>query len=373
MTEEKKYDVVVSGYLCVDLAPEFFKTSGESNRADIFIPGSLTEVNGLTISLGGVVANTGSALKMFNQRVLLMGLIGKDLLGEIALKILRENGLSEGIVTTDKSGTAYGIVLSPPGMDRVFFESPGCSKHFTSSDINYKAIAESRIFHFGYPPLMKEFYINNGEELMKMFSIVKTLDAITSLDMTLPDPDSESGKVDWKCILTRVLPYVDIFAPSVEEIVFMMKPEFYSQITTNFTDGDIIESIPEEMVIDIGREMIDLGVRVVLIKSGKLGAYLFTGDISPLNDVPGMTLSENCWNHREIRSPAFRIDAYRVINASGAGDAAVAGFLTAMLKGENPEIAVKYAMCAGRNNLYGVNATDGLTDWDTMTKELNTE
>ncbi|MFA6472197.1 MAG: carbohydrate kinase family protein [Candidatus Latescibacterota bacterium] len=371
MIEAKKYDVVVSGYLCVDLAPEFYETGGESGRAVSLKPGSLTEIKDLSISLGGVVANTGLALKIFDRIVLLMGLIGKDFLGEIALKILSENGLSEGIMTTDKSGTAYGIVLSPPGIDRIFLESSGCSRYFSSSDINYKAVAESRIFHFGYPPLMKKFYDNNGEELVKMFSRVKALDVITSLDMTLPDPESESGKVDWKSILLRVLPTVDIFAPSVEEIVFMMKPEFYSQIASDFTGGDIIDSIPEEMIRCIGREIIDLGVKVVVIKSGKLGAYLFTGDVSPLNDTPGMALSEEHWNRREIKSSAFRVDESRVKNACGAGDVAVAGFLTAILKGENPDIAVQYAMCSGRNNLYGMNATDGLTDWDTMTKELN--
>ena len=56
-----------------------------------------------------------------------------------------------------------------------------------------------------------------------MFSNVKDLDVLTSLDMTLPDPESESGKVDWKRILTRVLPYVDIFTPSIEEIVELLK------------------------------------------------------------------------------------------------------------------------------------------------------
>ena len=55
---------------------------------------------------------------------------------------------------------------------------------------------------------------------------------------------------------------------------------------------------------------------------------------------------------------------------AGAGDVAVAGFLAAMLKGYNPETSLNYAMCAGRNNLYGMNATDGLTDWDTMTQEM---
>ena len=368
---KKKYDVAVCGYLGLDLTPGFYETSGQLNPANVFKPGSLTEVDNLSISLGGVVANTGLALKKYNQQVLLIGLIGNDLLGEIALKILRKSGLSEGIKTTNISGTAYGIVLSPPGLDRIFFESPGCNRYFTSSDINYEAVAGSRLFHFGYPPLMKGFYDNNGDELVKMFSRVKALDVITSLDMTLPDTESESGNVDWKGILTRVLPYVDVFVPSLEEIVYMMKPDLYSQITGNITDGDMVDSIPEDSIHSIGKELINLGVRIVVIKSGKLGAYLFTDDVRSLNDVPGMTLSEDRWNHCIIRAHAFRIDPARVKNASGAGDAAAAGFLTAMLKANDPETALNYAMCSGRNNLYGMQATDGLTDWETMTHELN--
>jgi len=370
---EKKYDVAVCGYLGVDLTPGFYETSGHQKSADVFKPGSLTEVKDLSISLGGVVANTGLALKIFNQQVLLMGLVGRDHLGEIALNILRDNGLSEGIKTSDTSGTAYGIVLSPPGVDRIFFESAGCNRYFSFSDIDDNAVEESRIFHFGYPPLMKKFFDNNGEELVKMFSGVKTLDVISSLDMTLPDPESESGKVDWKSILTSVLPYVDIFTPSIEEIVFMMKPEIYSQITKNIKDGDITDSISDNVIHGIGRELINLGACIVVIKAGKKGAYLYSGDIHALNDVPGIGLSEDQWNHRELRSRAFQVDVAQVINASGAGDVAVAGFLTALLKGHDPETALKYSMCAGRNNLYGIHATDGLTDWENMTKELSRE
>ncbi|MBN1292773.1 MAG: carbohydrate kinase family protein [Candidatus Latescibacteria bacterium] len=369
--KEKKYDVVVAGYLGVDLAPGFYEISGYPNSTDFFKPGSLTEVKDLSISLGGVVANTGLALKIFNLRVRLQGLVGNDILGEIALKILSENGLAEGIRTTDKSGTAYGIVLSPPGRDRIFFESPGCNRYFSSGDIDYNVVAESRIYHFGYPPLMKVFYDNNGKELAKMFSRIKKLDVLTSLDMTLPDPHSESGKIDWKNILRRVLPYVDIFTPSIEEIVFMMRPELCSQITKDNSDGYITDSISEKIILDIGREIISLGSCITLIKTGRNGAYLFTGDVSSLNNVSGFSLSEDRWNHQELRSPAFRVDSGRVKNASGAGDVAVAGFLAALLKNFDPEIALKYTMCAGRDNLYGINATDGLCDWETMTQELN--
>jgi|688.fasta_scaffold1099457_1 sugar/nucleoside kinase (ribokinase family) len=60
-------------------------------------------------------------------------------------------------------------------------------------------------------------------------------------------------------------------------------------------------------------------------------------------------------------------DSTRFKNACGAGDCAVAGFLTALLKGESIEVAADYAMAAGRDNLYGVDALSGLTAWDTMT------
>jgi sugar/nucleoside kinase (ribokinase family) len=363
----RSHDVVVCGYLCVDLTPVFPKAAG---RADVFRPGSLIEVKDLSISLGGVVANTGLALNAFDQRVFLMGLVGKDLLGEIALKLLRETELPTGVKVTDKSSTAYSIVLSPPDFDRIFFESPGCNNSFTSSDIDYEEVAASRIFHFGYPPLMEKFYVNSGQELVKVFSRVKTLNVLSSLDMTLPDFESESGKVDWRSVLKEVLPFVDIFCPSLEELVFMMRPELYLQILKDASTGDILNSIPSEIVSSIGKELIDFGVRVALLKSGKHGAYLFTGDVRPLNQVAGIAISEDIWNHCKIRTPAQKLDTARVVNSSGAGDAAIAGLLTAVLKGCGPEAALKYASCAGRDNLYGVNATDGLADWETMTREL---
>ena len=83
--KDKKYDAVVCGYLGVDLAPGFFNTRENINSVVFFKPGSLTEVGDMSISLGGVVANTGVALKIFDQRVLLMGMIGNDFLGGIAV------------------------------------------------------------------------------------------------------------------------------------------------------------------------------------------------------------------------------------------------------------------------------------------------
>jgi sugar/nucleoside kinase (ribokinase family) len=57
-------------------------------------------------------------------------------------------------------------------------------------------------------------------------------------------------------------------------------------------------------------------------------------------------------------------------NACGAGDAAAAGFLSAILSGETLERAGRLAMIAGRDSLYGDDALRGLRDWAAMRRDL---
>ena len=71
---------------------------------------------------------------------------------------------------------------------------------------------------------MANCYKNEGAELLQIFEIAKSAGAITSLDMALPDPTSDSGNAPWQKILEKVLPYVDIFLPSIEEAYFMLDP-----------------------------------------------------------------------------------------------------------------------------------------------------
>ena len=56
----KKYDAVIAGYTCVDLIPDFKKTRSVTNLSNLFIPGKLIEIDGISFVLGGVVPNTGS-------------------------------------------------------------------------------------------------------------------------------------------------------------------------------------------------------------------------------------------------------------------------------------------------------------------------
>lgn len=364
------YDAVVAGYLGVDLTPGFPSTLAAIPLTELFRPGKLIETEGLSLELGGVVANTGLAMKKFGARVALMGLVGNDLLGNLVLTKLEAQGISSGIKRTGRAGTAYGIVLAPPGIDRMFLEDPGCNGIMTSDDIDYKTVAKSRLFHFGYPTLMKSLYRDDGAELRKLFGRVRALGVATSLDMTLPHPDSPAGKADWPSILAAVLPLVDIFAPSLEELLFVMAPKQYAAILSGVNGGDMIGKVPQDLYERLGKKILDFGVSILMIKAGHRGAYIRTGDIAKLNAATALRLSGDTWNNRAIRVPAFPADAERIKNACGAGDCAVAGFLTAILNGNTLESAGRYAMLAGRDNLYGVDSLSGLSDWPHMTDTL---
>ncbi|GAF76268.1 unnamed protein product, partial [marine sediment metagenome] len=248
----------------------------------------------------------------------------------------------------------------------------GCNREFSSEDVDYDLVARSRLFHFGYPTLMDRFFAEGGGELEKMFARAAQTGAATSLDLTIPDPDSPSGKADWREILERALPHVDVFVPSAEEILATMAPEEYGRIASNAAGGDMIDAVPEGLLRELGGRLLDCGVKVLLIKAGHRGAYLRTGDVAALN-AKGFELPDENWSNREMWAPAFALDREKVQNASGAGDAAVAGFLAAMLDGTTVEAAAKCAMLAGRDNLYGADALAGLPDWQGMAGELLSE
>jgi len=360
------FDAIVAGYLGIDLAPAF-AAGNALPLGELLRPGKLVEVGPLEATPGGVVANTGLALSVFGTRVGLIGLVGNDGLGDLLLGMLRGRGAELYVQQTERAGTAYGIVIAPPGTDRVFLEYPGCNATFAAADIDYDLVARSRLFHFGYPPLMEAMFRDEGAELEAMFRRVKSLGVSTSLDMTLPDPDGPGGKVDWRRLLARVLPYVDIFVPSVEELLYMLAPGEWARLLEEAKGEDLVGVVPAKLYEDLGEQALELGAKVVLIKGGYRGGYVATAARAS-EAGPGLSLSP-AWNACSLWADAYAADPARILNACGAGDAAVAGFLAAILAGEGPETAARLAMLAGRDSLYGVDTTSGLRSWDEMRRD----
>lgn len=67
------------------------------------------------------------------------------------------------------------------------------------------------------------------------------------------------------------------------------------------------------------------------------------------------------WACKEIWAPVFAVD---VVGTTGAGDAAIAGFLSALLRGMSLEDAVTAAVAVGGCNVEAADALGGVRSWE---------
>ncbi len=363
VVEEREIDVVVAGHICIDLIPKFSKGT-ESKIEKLFSPGKLINVEEAAISTGGPVSNTGLALHRLGLRVELMGKVGNDFFGKAILERLKEDIPGEGMRVVEGEVSSYTIALSPPGMDRMFLHNPGANDTFGFKDINFDLVSQAKLFHLGYPPLMRRLYEKEGAELAKIFKKVKELGTTTSLDVALPDPNSPSGKVSWETIFENTLPYVDIFLPSAEEALFMLEREQFFKIQDN-----ILGQLDGGDLTHLAGRMINYGVKVAGIKCGYRGLYLRTADEEKLSRM-GYARPEDLdsWASRELWEPTYHVS--EVVSATGSGDSAIAGFLAAYLRGETIELALKMGCAAGAQNVQVLDAVSGIRSWEETTRQL---
>ena len=93
---------------------------------------------------------------------------------------------------------------------------------------------------------MQSMYENDGKELLKIMKKAKDAGAATSLDMASVDETSDAGGADWEKILESVLPYVDFFVPSVEELCYMLDRERFHEWQERAAGRDITEILDIE-------------------------------------------------------------------------------------------------------------------------------
>jgi sugar/nucleoside kinase (ribokinase family) len=310
------------------------------------------------MATGGAVSNTGQALHKLGIDTRLMGKIGGDIFGQATLDIIKKlsDHLVKGMQIVPAEASSYTIILSPPRTDRIFLHYPGPNDTFGAADIDYELLRQADLFHFGYPSLMQRMYQNEGAELVEMFRRAKTTGATTSLDMAMPDPNAPSGQANWSLILKKCLPYVDLFVPSVDELLLMLYPDTFKQVAA----GAI--QITPTLVSGLAHELLEMGAKVVLLKAGELGLYLRTAGAKILTDLgracPGQL---DRWANRELWGPIFQTS---VVGTTGAGDSAIAGFLAALLRDLSPAEAVTIAAAVGACNVEAADALSGVRSWE---------
>ena len=339
-------DVIACGHICLDIIPHW--TAG---GIEMLVPGHIFEMSGIDVSTGGSVANTGLTLHKFGIKTSLLGKIGNDPFGKIILEILQKQDkeLGKNMIISDHDESSYTIVLNPPNTDRIFLHYPGSNHTFNASEISYSRIKGARLFHFEYPPAMKSFYQNDGKELVKMFTRIRDMGMVTSLDMAMPDPESESGKINWRNLMKNVLPYVDIFLPSIDELLYMWNRREY----------ELMKSGKRKITLDwlssLSEELVDIGLPIVIIKLGEKGLFLKTG--LPKGKNISSLIKKEQWTRRQLFSPVYKVD---VAGTTGAGDTAIAGFLSQIVQGKTPEEAVNISTATGAHCVEARDATSGI-------------
>lgn len=353
-------EAIVAGHICLDIIPTLM------GSATTFAPGRLIEAGKAVLATGGPVSNTGLALHILGVRTRLMGKVGNDLFGQAILQVLRgyDPKLATGMVVSPGAETSYSVIISSPGTDRVIIHAPGCNDTFQASDVYYDSLTNARLFHFGYPPLMANMYADNGKELIALFQQAKATGITTSLDLSMPEADSPAGQANWHTIFAATLPYVDIFLPSIEELLLLLHRPLFEKFTVEANGESIIDVIPPDVVSVLGKSLLNMGVKIVGIKMGHRGFYLCTADALALAQMgyagPKQPVKFATWVHRELWAPCF---ATQVVGTTGSGDATIAGFLMGFLKGMTAEETLATACAVGACSVEAADALGGIHSW----------
>ena len=352
---------IVAGHICLDVIPSLL-ASGDFTSA--FQPGRLLEAGPVIMATGGAVSNTGQALHKLGIKTSLMSKVGDDLFGQGTLNLLKaiSPALADGLHILPNEASSYTIILSPPETDRLFLHCPGPNDIFGADDVDYTLLQQTDLFHFGYPPLMRRLYQHNGAELIDLFKRAKATGVTTSLDMAMPDPNAPSGQANWLVILQQLLPFVDCFVPSIDEILLMLYPDIFQQVSLGQ------QQITPSLLSDVAGDLLAMGTKIVLLKAGKLGLYLSTASAASLANM-GRACPQDVfhWANRELWTPPFEVT---VVGTTGAGDSAIAGFLAALLRALSPAEALTFAASVGACNVEVADAISGIRSWGQTQQRL---
>lgn len=359
--------IVVAGHLCVDITPKFFESQRTDSVSALLKPGKLLNVGSSTNSVGGVVANTGLALKKFGSEVILLGKIGNDAFGHIIEETFEEHNAAQHLIHAGNESTSYTMVIAPPGIDRIFLHHPGTNDTFCYDDLDFDLIAQAGHFHFGYPPLMRKMYLDNGSEVVKIFKKIKELGLTTSLDMAAVEDGSEVAACDWAKLIRDVLPYVDFFVPSIEELGYMMDRPLYDQWNKRADGADIT------LMLDVSKDvkpladrLIEWGAKCILIKCGASGMYLRTAGTEIMEQIDPQFAN---WDNLDIFEKSYVPDC--ILSGTGAGDTSIAAFLKSAIDGYAPDRCLQLATGTGASCITAYDTLSGLLSFEELIQKID--
>lgn len=274
-------------------------------------PGRLVLVDEMSLHTGGCAINSATALARLGLPVEVIGKVGADPFGDFLINSMSERGIGiSGVKRDDHVGTSATMVMVEPDGERRFVHYIGANANLSLTDVDVEIITTAYILHIAGSLVMPGI---DGHPTAGLLAEAHAAGVTTFLDTVWDD----TGR--WIDVLAPCLPEIDYFVPSLPEaqaLTSLEKPE------------------------DVARALLGKGVGTVVLKMGADGCL-----------VMGAAGSALC-------IPAFQVD---VVDATGAGDAFAAGFITGVWNGWSLAETARFANAVGALCVTGVGATGGVT------------
>ena len=280
--------------------------------------GKLVLFDELEIHTGGCANNVAIALARLGISAGAMGKVGTDAFGDLILQGLTDDGINTiGMQQDANVSTSFTFVAVASDGERTFYHYIGANGELCEADLNWEVIKSAKILHVAGALVMPRF---DGAPRANVLRKAKELGIITSLD-TVYDA---TGK--WMETLKPCLPYVDMFMPSIVEAQYLTGLSDYREITQFFRDN--------------------YGIHTIVIKMGENGSYASTPEAEHL-------------------APAYPVN---VVDATGAGDAYVAGFLAGNIMNWDLKATAELASATGAACVTAIGTTAGIQNLEETLK-----
>lgn len=273
------------------------------------------QVGHFDIKSGGDANNNAIDLARLGNEVYYAGLTGNDQMGEYVRNVAGNSGVNMDFVRrSEHTGQAKSLILINEQGDRSFVQYSGTSGEFSLGDIDLSLLDRVDFLQISGTFHLPHFDGGGAEKLLKL---AREKGIVTSMDCTT----DHSGR--WNSVIECCYPYLDYFLPSIEQAAPISGRKEPQKIAAFF---------------------LERGVGTAVIKLGTAGSYCQTG------------------------SDGFYCGSYHVpvAETTGAGDAFVAGFLTAVGMDCSPEDAVIFATATASFAVRSYGATDGIPDRDAV-------
>lgn len=302
-------DVVSLGIYVVDVLGKPIDRYPEKGKLELF--------DQLEIHTGGCANNTAIVLSRLGVTVGAMGKIGNDHFGDLVLQTLAENQVdTKGIQRDTNVNTSFTFVGIASDGERSFCHYIGANGELSETDLNWDIIKTTKILHIAGALVMPKF---DGQPMANVLKKAKTLGITTSLDTAW----DATGK--WLETLEPCLSYVDIILPNLSEAEHITGTSELRAISKFFRD---------------------YGIKTVCVKMGEHGSYIST-------------------HKEELFVPAYPVN---IVDATGAGDAYVAGFLTGTVKELSLQKTAELASATGAACVTAIGTTAGIKNLEETMK-----